>query len=156
MADDKSVNTAGKLATAGVAILTVLAFVPGAPYAVSVIAVILAIVFGQFLYFLYAMARSARRSAPVVAIYATTNIASILLLFGCLYRWLGLKDTLLNAEAFEYSTSFYFSVVTWTTLGYGDVIPLEPARPVAAIEALLGYVVMALLIAVVLAMLKRD
>lgn len=116
----------------------------------------LTIIATQFLFFLYAMARSARRSPLVVAMYASTNIASILILFGCLYRWLGLKDTLSGAEVFGYWKSFYFSIVTWTTLGYGDVIPLEDARPVAAIEALLGYVVMALLIAVVLAMLRKD
>ena len=39
--------------------------------------------------------------------------------------------------------------MTCTTLGY-DIVPLPAARPVAALEALIGYVVMGLLIAVIL------
>jgi len=34
--------------------------------------------------------------------------------------------------------SFYFSIMTYTTVGYGDYIPTEWVRGVAAIEALLG------------------
>jgi hypothetical protein len=36
-------------------------------------------------------------------------------------------------------TSLYFSIVTWTTLGYGDFVPPNDIRLVAAGEALLGY-----------------
>ena len=35
--------------------------------------------------------------------------------------------------------SFYFSIVTWTTLGYGDFQPTTSVRFVAASEALMGY-----------------
>ncbi len=38
----------------------------------------------------------------------------------------------------------YFSVVTWTTLGYGDIKPTQDCRIVAASEALYGYAAMAL------------
>jgi hypothetical protein len=38
----------------------------------------------------------------------------------------------------EYTTSLYFSVVTWTTLGYGDCTPAPEIRLVAALEALVG------------------
>ncbi len=37
------------------------------------------------------------------------------------------------------ASALYFSIVTWTTLGYGDLAPPQPIRLVAAIEALLGY-----------------
>ncbi|MBT3046181.1 MAG: hypothetical protein DBP03_15210 [gamma proteobacterium symbiont of Ctena orbiculata] len=43
---------------------------------------------------------------------------------------------------------FYFSIVTFTTLGYGDFQPTEDARMMAAIEALCGLVFMAFMIAV--------
>lgn len=33
----------------------------------------------------------------------------------------------------------YFSMVTWTTLGYGDLQPISSTRFVAASEALMGY-----------------
>jgi hypothetical protein len=38
----------------------------------------------------------------------------------------------------EQATSLYFSVVTWTTLGYGDCLPPADIRLVAALEALIG------------------
>ena len=43
--------------------------------------------------------------------------------------------------------SIYFSIVTFTTLGYGDLVPLQGwARAIAAAEALLGQLLMALLV----------
>ena len=37
----------------------------------------------------------------------------------------------------------YFTVITWTTVGYGDFTPTPAARPYAAIEAMVGYMFMA-------------
>ena len=43
---------------------------------------------------------------------------------------------------------FYFSVVTLTTLGYGDIVPVTPhARSVATLEATTGVLYMAILLA---------
>ncbi|NEU57887.1 pentapeptide repeat-containing protein [Halorussus sp. MSC15.2] len=42
--------------------------------------------------------------------------------------------------------SLYLSTVTFATLGYGDMQPLLGAKPIAASEALLGQLVMALLV----------
>lgn len=42
--------------------------------------------------------------------------------------------------------SIYFSVVTFTTLGYGDVQPVGFAKYVAASEAVIGASLMALLV----------
>ncbi|MGT0249352.1 potassium channel family protein [Burkholderia pyrrocinia] len=36
--------------------------------------------------------------------------------------------------------AIYFSCVTFTTLGYGDIVPVDGARAIAMIEALLGIV----------------
>nr|WP_284145035.1 MULTISPECIES: ion channel [Vibrio] len=47
--------------------------------------------------------------------------------------------------------SFYFSIVTWTTLGYGDCLPTEGIRHIAAIEALFGYIMMAIFMSLLLA-----
>ena len=41
--------------------------------------------------------------------------------------------------------SLYYSVVTFTTLGYGDYYPVGIGRALAAIEALVGYIVLGLL-----------
>jgi hypothetical protein len=52
----------------------------------------------------------------------------------------------------------YFSVVTWTTLGYGDFRPTPNLRYYAALESIYGYLYMAVLVATLLSVLrtKRD
>ena len=43
----------------------------------------------------------------------------------------------------DWLASLYFSIVTFTTLGYGDFQPIPQLRLVASIEALLGYIYLA-------------
>jgi hypothetical protein len=56
-----------------------------------------------------------------------------------------------NAETLQQNSSFqlwYFSMVTLTTLGYGDIIPVSMmARTVVALEAVAGQFYLAVLIA---------
>jgi len=40
----------------------------------------------------------------------------------------------------SFQDSFYFSAVTFTTVGYGDIIPLKENRTIAMIEALTGTI----------------
>ena len=44
----------------------------------------------------------------------------------------------------------YFSIVTWTTLGYGDLYPVGLGKFIAAIEALSGYIFTALLVVMII------
>ena len=45
------------------------------------------------------------------------------------------------------SSLFYYSYVTLTTLGYGDIVPLRPlARTIAYLEAIVGVFYMAILV----------
>ena len=53
----------------------------------------------------------------------------------------------------DWGSSIYFSIVTWTTLGYGDIQPTGALRFVAAIEALTGYLYMALLTGSIISLL---
>ncbi len=49
---------------------------------------------------------------------------------------------------FEFVYSIYYSLVTITTLGYGDIIPATaPARMFAAIEAVIGQIYIAVIVA---------
>ncbi len=48
--------------------------------------------------------------------------------------------------------ALYFSMVTWTTLGYGDFQPTPDARFWASFEALLGYVFMGILVGLTVAL----
>jgi len=42
--------------------------------------------------------------------------------------------------------AFYFSVTTWTTLGYGDYLPSDDVKVFAMSQALLGYVFLGLFV----------
>jgi hypothetical protein len=69
----------------------------------------------------------------------------------------GIIDTLTGHVVSDARTCFYFSLVTWTTLGYGDFRPTAAMRLIAASEAILGYVSMALFIGgVIYVMSIRD
>jgi hypothetical protein len=70
--------------------------------------------------------------------------------WGFLYA---LVEYSLGAEAFAANQSvqdpdlFYFSIVTLTTLGYGDITPVAPiARALAAIEAMVGVMFIAVIV----------
>ncbi|NVD06014.1 potassium transporter Kef [Vibrio sp. JPW-9-11-11] len=55
----------------------------------------------------------------------------------------------------EFFNSLYFSVVTFTTLGYGDISPVGIARFIAACEAFLGSFTMALFVVVFVKKMTR-
>jgi hypothetical protein len=56
----------------------------------------------------------------------------------------------------DIQSSLYFSIVTWTTLGYGDLKPIPELRLVAAFEALLGYVYMSILVGIFLSSMTKK
>ena len=76
------------------------------------------------------------------------------LLYAVAYAYLGLIDG--ERAVREPITCLYFSIVTWTTLGYGDVRPSMDARFVAASEALLGYIWMAFFIGMFAVLFKQP
>ena|SRR5829696_438629 len=53
----------------------------------------------------------------------------------------------------SYVDTLYFSVITWTTVGYGDIRPSPGARPMTAIEALFGAIYMGLFISFIVSKL---
>jgi voltage-gated potassium channel Kch len=82
-----------------------------------------------------------------VAIYLLIGIA-----FGEATRAMGLLDPAAYASAsgrvFDRAELYYFSFVTLTTVGYGDITPVHPfARSLAMLEALTGQLFPAILIA---------
>jgi hypothetical protein len=84
------------------------------------------------------------KSALEIIIISFSNI----FIFTSIYRYLGVNGS--DVISHNFSDCLYFSMVTWTTLGYGDFSTTKGARFFAASEALLGYIYMAALIGVIL------
>lgn len=78
---------------------------------------------------------------------AVLQLAMLLGFFAALYQQLGIIDNTQpgGPVTHSYFTSLYYSVVTFTTLGYGDFYPRGLGRVLAAIQALTGYVILATL-----------
>lgn len=72
---------------------------------------------------------------------AITILAYLVILgFAYTYNHYGLLvNDVINKDK---TNALYFSIVTFTTLGYGDIHPTPGLRIVAAIQALLGYILM--------------
>jgi Ion channel len=68
----------------------------------------------------------------------------LILIFACMYCDLGLLGSPMPPQTI--GTGIYFSIVTWTTLGYGDLHPSAGLWPVAAAEAVIGYLFSGILI----------
>jgi Ion channel len=73
--------------------------------------------------------------------------------YAVLYLYFGLIDG--GKQVREPITCMYFSIVTWTTLGYGDVLPSPEARLIAASEALFGYIWLAFFVGMSATLLRQ-
>jgi hypothetical protein len=69
--------------------------------------------------------------------------------FAAFFRMFGLMhgDVIVKDD---WPTALYFSLITWTTVGYGDFVPTDGTRLLAGLEALVGYFYMALLVGVLM------
>jgi hypothetical protein len=88
-------------------------------------------------------------SLATAAIVSAFSCSALIILFALAYRDLGLIDTADGTVVTDPSNCLYFSIVTWTTLGFGDFRPSPAARPFAAAEAIVGYLFMVISIAFV-------
>jgi hypothetical protein len=82
------------------------------------------------------------------------RLVELILFYAAAYRVTGIAGP--GGRAQTFGPCLYFSVVTMTTVGYGDWVPLPQARVFAAIEALSGYIYMALFISAVVSLLSRK
>lgn len=83
-----------------------------------------------------------------------THAFLILITFSIIYCYWGLKYE--GAISHSLQDAIYFSIVTWTTLGYGDFQPTEEIRVLASAQALTGYVFMAITIANLLETYREE
>lgn len=83
-----------------------------------------------------------------VVIVTIVQLAVTILTFTFHYQAFGL---LRESKAFTptFTEALYFSVTTFTTLGYGDLQPLPAARLVTSVEALAGMISVAITAAII-------
>jgi len=98
------------------------------------------------------------RAGPIT-VQRIEGAVAVYLLFGLMWAEVYEFLELLNPGAFQipsgaagasdrFSPLLYFSFITLTTLGYGDIVPVHPvARSLAMVEALTGQLYPAILIA---------
>jgi hypothetical protein len=63
----------------------------------------------------------------------------LMTVFAGIYLGHGLLYNLSAAKTLDRSSALYFSIITWTTVGYGDFTPAPDLRLIAALESLIGY-----------------
>jgi len=81
------------------------------------------------------------------AITIATDMLAVILAFANAYQIYG--GVFVNGvAAVGFADHLYFSVVTFTTLGYGDFLPTGTTRFIAAFQALLGYAYFAVIIGI--------
>ena len=69
--------------------------------------------------------------------------------FGEIYTKVGFYDANKNISH-DLVGGIYLSIVTWTTLGYGDFSPTESTRILAGIESLVGYLYLGIFVAFII------
>ncbi len=90
-----------------------------------------------------------RKIGPIWTLVALIlQTAAIIFVFAGVYRGYGLTIAKQATALADWQTPLYFSIVTLTTLGYGDVTPASDIRLIAAIQALLGYLNLGLIVGV--------
>ena len=112
---------------------------------------------GVYLYFNF---RSTALRRKVALAYLFYLMFLSIYTFQSIYQNLGILCPDICATGGKISNSssetLYFSIVTWTTLGYGDFRPTPAARIFAGAQALLGYIYMGLLVGTVIHWLTRS
>jgi Ion channel len=103
----------------------------------------------------FGIARARTAQFVIFALLSLCFLSSELLSFASIFRQLGI----LNSHGDSITDPLpclYLSVITWTTVGFGDFTPSPQARGFAAGEALLGYIFMAVLVAALVRLLEKS
>jgi len=98
--------------------------------------------------FIVWMAMRTRMTLPRLLAYVFLQ-AYIIVIYALIYARAGLIDEH-GVALHDTASAFYFSLVTWSTVGYGDLHPPPAIRLAASSEAILGYVSMGILVALIL------
>ena len=74
----------------------------------------------------------------------------VALVFGAVFdRWEGMLRYDPCEIAHSWLTPYYYSIVTYTTLGFGDVTPLTPTgQAIVIVEVIFGYFTLGVLVSI--------
>lgn len=96
-------------------------------------------------------------AVPIV--FVIFEVAVLTVGFAFIYSVLGINalDAAGRPETYhDFGNCLYFSVMTLTTVGYGDFSPTPLARPFAAVQAASGYMLLALMIAMITTRIQQP
>ena len=83
------------------------------------------------------------------------SISYTILSFAFLYSVVGVYE-MDGSIADDYWSNIYFSTITWTALGYGDMYPSLASRKYVVLQVFVGYIHMSLLVSLVLKYLEKE
>lgn len=73
--------------------------------------------------------RRSRMLAMIIVVVALFGVIAVeIWIWAGMYLWLGVLD--------DFETALYFSTVTFSTIGYGDIVPSQGWRTLAALEGI--------------------
>lgn len=78
------------------------------------------------------------------------NLSLLIAAFGWMHHVIGIVDNVRSRDgqiviSHDFLTCIYYSVITFTTVGYGDFYPRDIGRFLAALQGLTGYVILGIL-----------
>jgi len=116
--------------------------------ALAIFLVLIAGISTRLIFSVYRLMAQAR-AVDVIFLYFRMVMHAMMAIvtYALSYEYLGVIEG--TAKVTRRMDFLYFSIVTWTTLGYGDLRPTLDARMFAASEALYGYFFMGLYVALV-------
>ncbi|MGE5343854.1 MAG: ion channel [Candidatus Omnitrophota bacterium] len=88
--------------------------------------------------------------------WALRWIALTILFFAVLFCSFGMIEFTTSEKPVYFLQSFYFSVVTFTTLGYGDIAPIDGlGQTIAFVEVMIGLLMMGVFIATLIRKMSK-